>query len=462
MSGLASGGKDAFRRRLAGVRRESARELRPESEGTEEPTPGLPVWFRRRRRPFVDVPAEPVGAAGKTAGEPERLEDFENDRGRYRARIERFAVDGRHGRFALEWTRTLEHELEHLGRDPALLGLDLGRAVYLDIETTGLSGGAGTIPFMVALGTFQDGEFELWQGFLDGPEDEPALLGEVARRVCAADSVVSFFGKSFDRHRLEDKMRVHGVEPPFTRPHLDLFHPLKRLYQGAYPDLRLATLERELCGVEREDDLPGSHAPAAWYDYLAGRAHRLEAVFAHNRDDVLSLVTLAAHLGCSLAEHTPDGTPLAGHAGQRARGLARLFGAAGQLERALRWTERAKERARTELHELHELEADLLRRSGRAVEAVAAYEKLRERCDEATSVRALFEIAKLCEHKLRDRKRAEEATLLAKGLAESHLVGAAREKVLEECGKRLARLGKRRRSASGEGDDGAGSRRVGE
>ena len=37
--------------------------------------------------------------------------------------------------------------------------------------------------------------------------------------------------------------------------------------------------------------------PAAWFDYLHGRPHRLEGVFQHNLDDVKSLVTLLAHVG---------------------------------------------------------------------------------------------------------------------------------------------------------------------
>jgi uncharacterized protein YprB with RNaseH-like and TPR domain len=119
----------------------------------------------------------------------------------------------------------------------------------------------------------------------------------VGLRIASASVLVSFFGKSFDRHRLEDKMRLHGVTPPFDGTvHLDLYHPLRRAHRGRYENCRLKTLEKELVGFVRPDDLPGSFAPAAWFDFLGGRPHRLEGVFRHNADDVLSLAALMSHL----------------------------------------------------------------------------------------------------------------------------------------------------------------------
>jgi uncharacterized protein YprB with RNaseH-like and TPR domain len=239
--------------------------------------------------------------------------------------------------------------------DSSLAGLDLARALFLDTETSGLSGGAGTWVFLVGLGAFEstpstEVRFTTWQGFLAEPAAERALLVEVADRIRGASAVVSFFGKSFDRHRLEDKMRLHGIEPPFAgRPHLDLYHPLRRLYRprsgGGLDDGRLKTFERALCGVEREDDLHGSMAPAAWFDFLHGRPHDLEGVFRHNLDDVLSLVTLAAHLSRAFVETRSDGEPLSGSGACRARAIARSLVDAREPQEALLWFERALERA---------------------------------------------------------------------------------------------------------------------
>jgi uncharacterized protein YprB with RNaseH-like and TPR domain len=204
----------------------------------------------------------------------------------------------RHGAGALADALLADRErLAREARDERLAGLDPADALYLDTETTGLAGGSGTYVWLVGLGSFGEGRFGVWQGFLSEPAEERALLELVAQRIRAAAYVVSFFGKSFDRHRLEDKMRLHGIAPPFAeKPHLDLYWPLRRRHRGRFADCRLRTLEFELCGIEREDDLPGSFAPAAWFDFLHGRPHRLEGVFQHNLDDVKSLATLLAHL----------------------------------------------------------------------------------------------------------------------------------------------------------------------
>lgn len=431
----------AFQRKLSSLRREPP----PRERARAKSKPGdgaLPAWLRRRLR------RQPVGAAAlsagplaaRTPGEPESLTTHTNARGAFAARTLRYPLDGFHGAWSLQWVARELPELSLLGRDEALDGLDLTRSVYLDIETTGLSGGAGTIPFMVGLGIHRCDHFELWQGFLPGPEGEAALLTEVAARIAAAGSVVSFFGKSFDRHRLEDKMAVHGIPAPFAgRPHLDLFHPLKRLYRGAYPDMRLGTLERALCQVKRLDDLPGSFAPAAWFDYLAGRAHRLEAVFEHNRDDVLSLVTLAGHLCCAIDERRPDGVELEGFAWARARGLARLFAAARDHVSALEWVEKAFERSHEDTRELGLLRADLLRLSGRHLEALERYRELCLDGRDELSLTAFLQIAKLCEHRLRDYPRALEATQEARSLADA-LAGTARERALAGIERRLKRL----------------------
>ncbi len=397
---------------------------------------------RREGTPGAVPPASQARAAGIPAG----LERVEGDCGGFAARVRRFATSDRHGTFALgEIGAASAHDLAFLCRDERLLALDLSRAVFLDIETTGLSGGAGTIPFLVALGSFTEQGFALWQGFLCGPEEERALLAEVARRLRAASGVVSFFGKTFDRHRLEDKMRIHGIAPPFDAlPHLDLYHPCARLYRGALGDGRLATFERVLCGVEREDDLAGSFAPEAWFDFLAGRAHRLERVFLHNERDVLSLVVLAAHLGRTLEERRADGSELGGPGAARAAALAKLLAAEGEHQEALTWAERAFERAASRVRGLEFLRAGLKLRLGRSDEALGEFERIAAGERDELALRALIEIAKLCEHELGDRERAVAVVECARDLAPVVLVGGARERALAALDRRGVRLRKGR------------------
>jgi uncharacterized protein YprB with RNaseH-like and TPR domain len=278
----------------------------------------------------VAASAAPIGmGVAASAAPPADLREGHGEHGCFAARERFFAFEHRHGDYALGEIEAAEpRTLALLARDPRLTALEPRRALYLDIETSGLAGGAGSYAFLVALARVEAEGVRLWQGFLREPGEERALLAEVAQRIAQAGALVSFFGKSFDRHRLEDKMRLHRLAPPFAEAlHLDLYWPCRRLYGPSLPDGRLATMERALCGLARAHDLPGSLAPAAWFDFLAGRAHRLEAVFRHNEDDVLSLLTLAAHLGRVHLGTRACGTALGGDAPTRTAGWQRLSSA---------------------------------------------------------------------------------------------------------------------------------------
>ncbi|MCZ6599133.1 MAG: ribonuclease H-like domain-containing protein [Planctomycetota bacterium] len=400
-----------------------------------------PEWLRLRLA--RDRAADAQDAGERDCGPPGRLVESSNPSGAFAARVETFAGEHVHGDWRLDEVGAVEPcAFARFVGDGSLDAVDLLHAVYLDVETTGLSGGAGTRSFLVGLGAFEDGAFRLWQGFLRSPDEEHAMLVEVAERIRASAAIVSFFGRSFDRHRLEDKMRIFDIAPPFPplerRPHLDLYYPCARLYRPALADGRLATMESALCGFAREDDLPGSRAPAAWFDFLAGRAHRLEAVFRHNRDDVLSLVALAAHLGRVGCERRADGRRLGGPSGARAHGLARLALARREHGAALGWIERALARPQAEPRALRFLRAGLLKRLGRRAAAAAQLHALAEDGDDEHALHALVELAKDAEHRRGDLRAATRACARARALLRRNPEGHAR--LRRDLDRREARL----------------------
>ena len=166
---------------------------------------------------------------------------------------------------------------------------------FLDTETTGLAGGTGTLAFVVALADWRGERLRVRQLLLTRPAGEAAMLDCFAAWWQPGDELVSYNGRSFDAPLLATRCRLHRrANPLLERVHHDLLHRVRRRYRGRWENCRLITAERELLGVQRIDDLPGSAAPAAWRDWLAnGRAGELLRVLDHNRQDLVSLALLA-------------------------------------------------------------------------------------------------------------------------------------------------------------------------
>ena len=186
--------------------------------------------------------------------------------------------------------------------DPAFTGSswDVRRLLFLDTETTGLSGGAGTLAFEIGLGFIEGRGMVVRQYVMRDYNEEAAMLLDIASLLPRFDTLVTFNGKSFDIPLLESRMVMNRIRVPLTQwPHLDLLHACKRVYKLRLGRCNLAALEEAVLGETRTDDLPGAQVPQRYFDYLKTREFALlEDVLRHNRQDVVSLAALTGHL-CS-------------------------------------------------------------------------------------------------------------------------------------------------------------------
>lgn len=187
-------------------------------------------------------------------------------------------------------------------RRDALSTCDL---LFFDTETTGLAGGTGTRAFMIGTARWRDAGLRVRQWWITALAAERALLAafaeETVHDVSSGAVLVSFNGKSYDAPLLAARYRLARMRNPLSGlAHVDLLYPSRRRYRGRWENCRLATLERRVLGVAREDDLPGSEAPAAWLRYLrGGDARDLRRVADHNRQDVVSMASLLLHLSAA-------------------------------------------------------------------------------------------------------------------------------------------------------------------
>jgi uncharacterized protein YprB with RNaseH-like and TPR domain len=170
--------------------------------------------------------------------------------------------------------------------------------LFFDTETTGLSGGTGTRAFMVGAADWCGGRLRIRQLLIARTVAETAMLDTLAGWVHPRTVLCSYNGKCYDAPLLATRYRLaRRAHPLAGLRHVDLLYPARRRYRGVYENCRLATIERRVLQVVREDDLPGSEAPAAWLGYLRGGDTRLlRRVLAHNRQDVISLSRLLRHL----------------------------------------------------------------------------------------------------------------------------------------------------------------------
>lgn len=192
--------------------------------------------------------------------------------------------------------------------DDTLRDFNPENTCYVDTETTGLAGGAGTVAFLVGLGYFRDGSFTLEQCFMRDYDDEGPMLAYLAEKFTSFDCIVSYNGKSFDLPLLRTRFVQHRLSIPFTdTAHYDLVHAVRRVWKKRLSDCSLNNIERLILDFHREGDVPGYLIPRIWLDYLETRdARPLEGVFYHHAMDILSLAALAGHLSqCLAAEAGP-------------------------------------------------------------------------------------------------------------------------------------------------------------
>lgn len=296
--------------------------------------------------------------------------------------------------------------------DPRLTGFTRDSALFFDVEATGLSRGAGTFAFLIGLAWFEGERLILEQLLAEHPGQERAALHRFLERLGERTHFVSYNGKSYDVSVLQSRLVVnrfmdHREAELRIRPHLDLLHTGRRLWRGTLPNHTLGTLEAHLLGLVREGDVPGALVPHLYFSWVnTGDAEGLGKVIEHNRQDVLSMVSLAHLLlaGIDPAAACPDP--------QRRVNRARIHARAG------RWDAVADALADdAEVPEVQDEALDLLdtawRRLGRPERRLALWEA---RCRESAEADHWERYALVLERIARDPAAALDAARRAEAL----------------------------------------------
>ncbi len=302
-------------------------------------------------------------------------------------------------------------------KDDRFKELDFRKALFLDTETTGLSGGTGTFAFMIGVGYFQGNEFVIQQLFMRDYSEEKASLSIFREILESYQFLVTFNGRLYDIPLLETRFILSRMVSRIREmPNLDLLYPARRIWKGAYENCRLITLESRLLGIEREDDVPSEWIPSLYFEYLkTGDARKIYRVFYHNQMDILTLVALAGRI--HLIYHNP-------YAAQPRKGvehfsLGRLFWDHGEREKAIPCFEIALKQCEDELAwEVMRWLSMALKKTGQIEKAQAIWEEMLT-WPYPKDLFPYIELAKYYEHRCKDVERAilyvDQALRLASG-----------------------------------------------
>lgn len=311
------------------------------------------------------------------------------------------------------------------------------RMRFYDTETTGLGTGAGTFPFLHAVGQLEDDEWVVYQYFLDDYGQEAALLRILwETHFSHPDTViVTYNGKSFDWPLLKTRLVMHRMAESAGQAHIDLVHPSRRLWKRKLPNVSLNQVEASLLKLVRVADLPGKEAPARYFAYMNDGDHtHIEPVLAHNATDVCSLATLT----CLIADII---------SGKREVDSSSEWVALGQWYDEWRAFDLA-DRCYAEANHCpdadwksHWVSALYHKRRGQWKDAVRLWTAMVDLYP--WSIQPLVELAKYAEHHERDYVAAERWTELAIRRSES-----AGERLTDPLRTRLKRIQSKRRSAA--------------
>lgn len=335
-----------------------------------------------------------------------------------------------------------------VARQPALAQARIETLLFLDTETTGLVGGAGTLAFLVGVGAFTPDGFRLRQYFLRDPAEEPAMLQALDEDLKSASGLVTFNGQAFDLPLLDARYIV-GLRQRrnlVAAPHLDLLHPARRLWSRALPDCSMSTIEQHVLHLHRtEDDIPGALIPGLYLEYLrTGATDGMLRVLYHNAMDVLSLVGVATQV---LGRHRQDDPSQL--SASEALAVGRWHQRAGRIDPAEQALRSAAGSSDGELHlEVLRRLAEYLKRGGRVAEALGAWAEWHDRAP--SDPIPCIELAKYFEWEARDPVQATFWTQEALGALRHWPDDWRRDEA-------AARFGHRRERLRGKMPDAAGA-----
>lgn len=179
--------------------------------------------------------------------------------------------------------------------------------VFFDLETTGLSGGAGTVVFLAGFGMYSGQRFFIDQLLLTDYPGQAAFFDKCTEYLNKESVIVSYNGKSFDLPLLRSKAAMNGILIQ-TNSHIDLLHPSRKLWKEIIGACSLSDIEEKVLEIKRDVDIPGKDIPDKYFSFLDSYNYNdLYEVIEHHFQDISTLVKLLHVINrICFGEHVSD------------------------------------------------------------------------------------------------------------------------------------------------------------
>ena len=160
---------------------------------------------------------------------------------------------------------------------------------FMDIETKGLS----NVPIiLIGVAEIKGDDIIASQYFLRDYAEEPNIIEAYLSHLDEDSVHVTFNGKSFDVPFIKNRCRYNRIDGNLDLPHLDLMYFAKNLWKDTLPNCQLQTIEKEIFGIEREEDVPGQYIPGYYDTYLSqNNIGPVVPIIEHNAQDIISLAS---------------------------------------------------------------------------------------------------------------------------------------------------------------------------
>jgi len=275
--------------------------------------------------------------------------------------------------------------------------MPIEQIIFFDLETIGLSIGAGNYPFLIGLLYIKKKQIYIKQYFIDNVGKLPLFLKEISDILKQHNYIITYNGKTFDIHILKNQLLLNQLDKSFidNLVHIDLLHIARRIWKQELNNFSLGTIEEKIIKFIRQDDVPGYEIANYYFEFLrTGNWQLIFPILEHNKNDIISLLALLLLINNNKINSSFNK--------QQQHNILYFFHKQKKYQEVIEFYEEYNSID----NQILEIIADTYKKMKKHQQAEKLWEKIQ-------NINSLIELAKLYEFKIKDFKKALDYSKIA-------------------------------------------------